>query len=352
MKHFPKLITLAVGISSSFIATAGQWEGPLNGIVSSVVNQGYENYATSAKVLEQSSQTLCLAPSSNTLETARADFKQNALDWQELQWLNFGPVTYFMRYYAFQYWPDKKGVTQRQLRALTQGDPAIMDEPKFWTSASIAVRGLTAIESLLYHPDFDPVNNANHCNLLERVAAHHVESAADVSEQWKNGQAQDFVYEEEGTEFDPEKIALESFLQQWLEHMSAVKDSKLETPIGYNGHENLKLAEFYRSGLSLTAMQKNLQSYRVIYHSGSPSLYDMAKKQNLGVADQLEQQLIHNVKLSLQLPENFFAPGLSQADRIEMATPLVKSISASQSYLTTLVTQMGFQIGFNSRDGD
>jgi hypothetical protein len=31
---------------------------------------------------------------------------------------------------------------------------------------------------------------------------------------------------------------------------------------------------------------------------------------------------------------------------------LVKSISNSQSYLASLVTQLGFQIGFNSRDGD
>ena len=66
-----------------------------------------------------------------TLHDAQDAFQTNALDWQQVQWLNFGPVTYFMRYYAFEYWPDKKGVTQRQLRALAQGDPSVMDAPKF-----------------------------------------------------------------------------------------------------------------------------------------------------------------------------------------------------------------------------
>lgn len=352
MKQFPKFIALAVSITTPLFASAGQWEGSLNGIVKNVVYQGYENYSSSSKTLYDASHALCASPSEQNLLVAQHAFEANAMDWQQVQWLNFGPVTYFMRYYAFQYWPDKKGVTQRQLRALTQSDPSVMDAPKFWTSASIAVRGLTAVESLLYHPDFDPVNTANHCNLLERVTNHHLESAGAVADQWKESRAQDWVFNEEGTDFDPEKVALEQFLQQWLEHMSAVKDAKLETPIGYNGHENLKLAEFYRSDLSLKTIQQNLKSYREIYHAGSPSLADIAAEKYPDLASQFEQQLATNVKLALQLPSDFFHSGRNKEERIALATPLVKSISASQSYLTSLVTQLGFQIGFNSRDGD
>jgi predicted lipoprotein len=352
MKYFPKLIALAVSIATPLMASAGQWEGPLNGIVNKVVNQGYQSYSASAETLQTRSHELCTSPSEISLASAQQAFEENALDWQQIQWLNFGPVTYFMRYYAFEYWPDKKGVTQRQLRALAQGDPSVMDAPKFWTSASIAVRGLTAIESLLYHPDFEPVTSINHCRLLERVTNHHLDSAKSVDKQWQDGRAQDWVFDEEGMGFDPEQVALEQFLQQWIEHMSAVKDAKLETPIGYNGRENLKLAEFYRSDLSLKAMQKNLQSYREIYHAGSPSLFDIGKQSNPALANQLEQQLTQNVKLALQLPSDFFHTGSSQSDRIALATPLVKSISNSQSYLSSLVTSLGFQIGFNSRDGD
>ena len=352
MNYFPKLIALAISASTPLLATAGQWEGPLNGIVNKVIKQGYETFAESSQHLEESTKTLCAAPSAATLSNAQDAFQKNALDWQQVQWLNFGPVTYFMRYYAFEYWPDKKGVTQRQLRALLQGDPAVMDAPKFWTSASIAVRGLTAVESLLYHPDFSPLQSSEHCQLLEKVTAHHLDSTAAVAKQWHQGKAQDWVFDEEGTGFDSEKVALELFLQQWIEHMSAVKDAKLETPIGYNSRENLKLAEFYRSDLSLKSIQKNLQSYREIYHAGSPSLYDIAKQENPELADQYDEQLTQNIKLALQLPNDFFHINRTKEDRISLAKPLVQSISNSQSYLSSLVTQLGFQIGFNSRDGD
>ena len=354
MKHFSRLIALVISATSPLHASAGQWEGPLNDVVNNVIKQGYVSYSESSKTLQQRASTLCNSPSLKNLKNAQDAFQTNVLDWQQVQWLNFGPVTYFMRYYAFEYWPDKKGVTQRQLRSLAQGDPKVMNAPKFWTSASIAVRGLTAIESLLYHPDFDPTQSAKHCELLEKVATHHLESADAVSTQWRNGKAQDWVFDEEGMGFDPEKIALEQFLQQWIEHMSAVKDAKIETPIGYNNRENLKLAEFYRSDLSLKAIQKNLKSYREIYHAGSPSLFDLAKQNDPELAKQFEAQLTQNLKLALQLPSDFFHPNssYSQEARIALVKPLVQSISNSQSYLSSMVTQLGFQIGFNSRDGD
>lgn len=351
MNYFPKLLALAIS-TTSFMVSAGEWQGPLEGITNNVIKQGYHVYSDSSQQLLQATEAFCAAPSDQTLLQAQKAFQTNALDWQQVQWLNFGPVTYFMRYYAFEYWPDKKGVTQRQLRALAQGDPAVMDAPKFWTSASIAVRGLTAIESLLYHPDFTPSESANHCQLLEKVSAHHYDSANAVAKQWQDAKAQDWVFDEEGTGFDPEAVALEQFLQQWIEHMSAVKDAKLETPIGYNSRENLKLAEFYRSDLPLKSIQRNLQSYREIYHTGSPSLYDIASQKSPELAQQLDAQLTQNSKLALQLPSDYFKTGRTQEERVEMARPLVKSISSSQTYLANLVTTLGFQIGFNSRDGD
>ncbi|NLQ18893.1 imelysin family protein [Marinomonas sp. M1K-6] len=352
MTYFPRLIAFAISAASPLFVSAGQWEAPLNSIASEVVTQRYQAYSASSQSLEERSSALCSAPSQQTLVAAQNAFKTNALDWQQIQWLNFGPVTYFMRYYAFEYWPDKKGVTQRQLRALAQGEPSLLDAPQFWASASIAVRGLTAIESLLYHPDFSPTQSASHCHLLEKVTTHHAQSAANVLKQWQESTVQDWVFEEEGVGFDPEKVALEQFLQQWIEHMSAVKDAKIETPIGYNGQESLKLAEFYRSDLSLNAIQRNLQSYREIYHAGSPSLFDIAKQNNADLAEQLEQQLIQNIKLALQLPSDFFHGPYAQDERVILAQPLVKSLSNSQSTLSSLVTQLGFKIGFNSRDGD
>lgn len=346
-----KALTASIAVLAASTSFAESWDSTLGQIQSQYIVPKYDAFTQSAEQLAASAEALCAAPHASTLADTQAAFRNNVADWQQLQWLNFGPVTYFMRYYAYEYWPDKKGVTQRQLRALS-ASPATMEAPKFWTSASIAVRGMTAIESLLFHPDFDVVNRKTDCEVLEAVTHHHATTTGDVLKQWQEGQPTDWVFAEEGDNTSLEHMVIEQFVQQWLEHMSVVKDSKLETPIGYKGSANLRLAEFYRSEQSLPSIQANLKAYRVLYHSGSPSLYDTAMKQQPALAKALEDSLADNVKLALLLPADFFTGEYSQEQRIDLAQPLVKAISTSQTDLVNLVTSLGFQIGFNSRDGD
>ena len=344
-------LAASVALLAGSSAFADQWDNTLEQIQSQYIVPKYENFSASADELAKATAALCLAPSDTTLETAKQAFSQNIQDWQQVQWLNFGPVTYFMRYYAYEYWPDKKGVTQRQLRTLS-ADPSTMATPKFWTSASIAVRGMTAIESLLYHSDFDVVAKNSDCEVLEAISRHHATTTHDVLTQWQQSQATDWIFPEEGTTATPEHLVVEQLMQQWIEHMSVVKDAKLETPIGYKDQPTLKLAEFYRSEQTLPAILTNLKAYRNLYHVGQPSLFDTAMAEQPELAQALESALAENVKAALQLPDDYFTADYSQAERIKMAKPLVLSISNSQTKLSNLVTKLGFQIGFNSRDGD
>lgn len=351
MSTLNKALITSIAFLTAASANAGTWDHTLEQIQHQYIVPKYRAFTDSSKQLNDAAQALCAMPSQQTLATAQSAFKHNVTDWQSLQWLNFGPVTYFMRYYAYEYWPDKKGVTQRQLRALSAA-PDTMEAPKFWTSASIAVRGMTAIESLLYHGDFDVVHKASDCEVLEAVSRHHAQTSEDILNQWTSSEATDWVFAEDDDFVDLKHIALEQFVQQWLEHMSVVKDAKLETPIGYKGRANLKLAEFYRSEQSLPSIETNLKSYRILYHIGSPSLYDTAIAEQPELAANLESALAENVKFALTLPNDYFTGDYTQDQRISMATPLIKSISNSQTQLTNLVTSLGFQIGFNSRDGD
>ncbi|MGB2065098.1 Iron-regulated protein A precursor [Marinomonas gallaica] len=346
-KAFAASLTMLAGTS----VFADQWDTTLEQIQSQYIVPKYQQFSTSANQLADATHALCAAPSKASLSAAQMAFNQNINDWQQVQWLNFGPVTYFMRYYAYEYWPDKKGVTQRQLRNLSS-DPSMMAAPKFWTSASIAVRGMTAIESLLYHGDFDAINRKSDCEVLEAISRHHAKTTEDVLSQWQQSKATDWIFPEEGASVTPEHLVLEQLVQQWLEHMSVVKDAKLETPIGYKDRPNLKLAEFYRSEASLAAIITNLKAYRTLYHVGQPSLYDTAIAEQPELAKALEAALADSLKLALQLPQDYFTGDYSQDERVALAKPLVRAISNSQTQLTNLVTALGFQIGFNSRDGD
>jgi hypothetical protein len=141
-------------------------------------------------------------------------------------------------------------------------------------------------------------------------------------------------------------------IQQWLEHISMVKESKIETPIGWRSKGNLKLAEFYRSGQSLNAIKQNVELYHALYHAGTDSLYKMALQQEPELAKQLDLSLKAALIKVNTLPSNFYSDNLSQDERKTLATPVIEQLSKSQNELLSLVTKLGFQIGFNSRDGD
>lgn len=346
-----KTLITAMAVCTTNVTLAASWDDTLTQIQSEYIVPNYEHFTASAQTLAQAADTLCQQPSDDQLAQTKEAFLENVEDWQRLQWLNFGPVTYFMRYYAYEYWPDKKGITQRQLRSL-RSDPKMMQANKFWSSASIAVRGMTAIESMLYHSDFDVMARSSDCEVLEAISRHHATTSADILSQWQSSDATDWIFPEEGSKVTAEHMVVEQLVQQWLEHMSVVKDAKLETPIGYNDRSNLKLAEFYRSEQSLDAIITNLKAYRQLYHVGSPSLYDTAMAQQPERATALEAALANSLKIALQMPDDYFTGDYSQADRVALAKPLVTAISTSQTRLTELVTAMGFQIGFNSRDGD
>lgn len=327
------------------------WRLTLDGLSRDLITPNYLEFASSAKNLHSATQTLCSTPNSNTLSNAKNAFIANVQDWQKVQWLNFGPATLFMRYHSFAYWPDKKGLTQRQLRRLIKDKTEIENE-EFWQNASIAVRGLTAIEVILYRSGLDPITQPEYCNLLSSISKYHTQSVQDIHSEWVNGQLQDWVFLDEDESGDLATVAFEQLIQQWLEHVSMVKESKLEQTLGWHNKSNLKLAEFYRSGQTLAAIQQNLQIYYDIYHAGNPSLFNIAQQHSPEQAKTLEKLLINNINHASKLPTNLFTNEQTETERKQMAQELVNSLSQSQKQLTALVTGLGFKIGFNSRDGD
>jgi len=259
------------------VASSINWDATLEGISNDVIAKNYLHFSKSAKQLNENTNILCLQPTQENLIQTQVAFKQNLADWQKVQWLNFGPTTLFMRYHSFAYWPDKKGITQRQLRQLVKTDIDDLEDD-FWRSASIAVRGLTAIESILYRSDLDPLTQEKYCQLLTQISNHHQNSANDIYAEWKSGQFNDWVFADDDDEIDIKTAALEKIILQWLEHIVMVKDSKIKQPIGWDSKANVKLAEFYRSGQTLASIKQNIQIYHDIYYAGTPSLFDISRK--------------------------------------------------------------------------
>ena len=108
------------------------------------------------------------------LKAARADFDRTVIAWGRMEFLRFGPMSQTGRPERFDFWPDPRGFTDRQLRLLiTIRDPAALD-PATLEKKSVAVQGLTVLEALMTdnaHPlGADDEEGRYRCKLAVSVA--------------------------------------------------------------------------------------------------------------------------------------------------------------------------------------
>jgi uncharacterized protein len=122
------------------------------------------------------------------LTTARVDFERTVLAWAGVEFLRFGPMAVTGRPERFAYWPDPRGVTDRQLRALiAHRDPAALN-PETLAQKSAAVQGLTVIEALLTddaHPLAGDDEEASYrCGLAVSVSRNLANLSRGILSEW------------------------------------------------------------------------------------------------------------------------------------------------------------------------
>src|SRR5690606_14983852 len=73
-----------------------------------------------------------------------------AASWAAVEVLRFGPLVEQNRLEQFFFWPDPRGVLQRQMRTVLAGADRGLLEPSKLRAQSVAVQGLPALEYALY----------------------------------------------------------------------------------------------------------------------------------------------------------------------------------------------------------
>jgi len=118
---------------------------------------GYAAFAASTQALAEAAAKDCkaegLKPAFNTAYDA----------WLGVQHLRFGPAEVDGLSVAIAFWPDPKGSGAKAQRALLLGDPAQLS-PEHFPDQSVAARGLTGLERLLYPAEPLP---ADPCALIQ-----------------------------------------------------------------------------------------------------------------------------------------------------------------------------------------
>ena len=156
-------------------------------VIDTYVVPRFAELKTDADTLASDLAAVC-GGKTERLSAARADFKSTALAWAKVEFLRFGPMSVTGRPERFSFWPDPRGVMQRQLRALVaRRDPAALDANAL-REKSAAIQGLPALEALLWnskHPLTDQDEEGRYrCALAAAIAQNLADIAAELSAGW------------------------------------------------------------------------------------------------------------------------------------------------------------------------
>jgi predicted lipoprotein len=285
----------------------------------------------------------------------RAAYNAESDAWAKAQLIKTGPITLFLRYDRFAYWPEARNATQRAL------DQLLMSKnPKDLTAESlahdsVAGQGLTALERLLYDEDAEKLLKAPGKDgvwrtqvgaaiarnlsaiarevLTDWTAPDGVRAAIAANKGWKNLFAD-----------GPEAARL--LLTDLVAGFKLMHDVKLLPVLGPNaGAAKPKLAEAWRSGRSQRDLKLNLaaaQEWETAFAATAPAAHRAKFDSLFAAATKAVDAMPPDVGEAAADPK--------RRARVDAGRAAIKSVQTEIA--NTLPGDVGVTLGFNSLDGD
>lgn len=286
----------------------------------------------------------------------RTSYNALADAWAKAQLIKTGPVTLFLRYDRFAYWPEARNATQRALDQLLASK-----NPKDLTAESlahdsVAGQGLTALERLLYDGDGPEkllkapgADGAWRTQVGVAIAHNLAAIAREVLADWAapNG-VRAAIASNKGWKnlFADAPEAARLLLTDLVAAFKLMHDVKLLPVLGANaGVAKPKSAEAWRSGRSSRDLKLNLAAAKEWEGAFAVSATPAHRAK-------LDSLFANAAKAVDAMPADM---GEAAADpkrrgRVEAGRIAIKAVQTEIA--ATLPGDVGVTLGFNSLDGD
>ncbi|WP_099826802.1 imelysin family protein [Oceaniglobus indicus] len=286
------------------------------------------------RIDDLAAETRALADTPCDAGQLRAAFDDAALAWSAASHLTLGPAEENGRARAILFWPDERDSTGRGLRLLMQ-QGADAWTPDAIARASVAARGLGALERLIHEDDAQP------CALTLALSDDLAATAAAIRDGWHDGFA-DMMRTPGGpgnTRFLTESEAAAALFTALLAGLEYTADTRLGRPLGTFDDPRPARAEYRRSGLSLDSVQAALVSLREL----AATLAD---------APRTLEALDRAIATTEDLDDPVFAGVADPQARFRVETLQTAVREARNIAATEIGAALGVSAGFNSADGD
>ncbi len=333
-----------------------QTTGLLTALTDVVVIPGYEALAAESSALNDALDAYCAAPDADGRAQVETQFHRVMDAWQRIQIIQFGPVHENKGTARFQFWPDKRGTGQRQLRnVLNSQDESVLATDAL-AEKSVALGDLQALEYVLFNkPEALATPNSFTCRYALAIARHQTAQASELVRSWHDGDYRDQVLNAaSGTDaFFDETEAAGRFLNSLAATIDIVRLQKLDRPMGLTlADARPKRTENWRSHRSLRNIQLNMESVRLfltVDDGFGDLLISIGKETTALEAEALVTEILSDI-------ESFDQPLSDLVENAEARSDLENLLSKLRS-LESLVRERLAQdlelvAGFNATDGD
>lgn len=307
------------------------------------IAKGYASLAGRADDFVATTDRYCAGPSATARESVEKAWLNAFLAWQQVRFVDFGPVENDNLAWQFQFWPDPKNLVARKARYLLQA--AGSDPAARVSESGVAAQGFPMAEYLLHD---DPFNAGEHalpaeetCRLLATVAQRIATNSERLHTDWSR-------FRQHYLETEQYRDAT---VRAGMTALEILEERRLAQPMGLRGtgKRSAYAADAWRSGSSLSALEATLEGLQQHYLPGLNMLLESAGQQQLAqrIKDQFGETLANFSRLGSPiqplLADDRFAELQSLYMDVAQLTMLVNDQAA---------VALGVVRGFNSSDGD
>lgn len=334
----------------------------LAGLFDTHIRPRVGTFAEAASDLSQRMERFCASPDATGLGGVRDAWNSTMDGWAGVQHLRPGPLLLQDRTDRIAFWPERRGIVQRQLgQLLNARDPKLLEADGI-RQQSAAVQGMTALERLLFGEGAtlaaftDGEAGRYRCGLAVAIGRNVAGLADEVRTGWMAlgpalaaGQ-NTAVGEDEGA-------AVNNLYTSAVTAMQVVVDQKILQPLGSSPADaKPALAESGRAGRSLRAIALNLEALRafLLGENGGPGYVSLlpdtadARTARTDAAGSFTDARAAVAAVSRPLTDAVGDPKARPG--VEAA---FKSAKAAQTVMTQrLPPLLGIPLGFNELDGD
>ncbi len=302
------------------------------------ISPGYALFADKAHILDYETIRHCKntgdAPDMLAVRTKFHD----ALDaWQAVQHIRHGAVGENDRHARLQFWPDKRGITERHMRKIL-AEPESETLKDHIAASSVATQGFPALERLLFgdialSQHMAPGEKAVRCRIAEAIT-HNI--AAIAYELKASGQPENV---------DP-KAEVAAILGDLVTGLEFIQSLKLKLPADKE-HPRAHLFENWRSGRSLRNVEINIRALRELYKHLAVDAGDDDPRHRL-ILDQFQQ-----AEASVRAMGESGKVLLSKDKGPVRIRALAGTLESLRDMIAqTMPDRLKVNLGFNSLDGD